>query len=208
MTTHPGTNDPADAEPLPTDPTGQDPTAKDPMADEKLHLQLAIFDVTRQAQGRALDDIQDMLRSAFAAHGVQPPPDTWLESVASSAFYGEPYIIDYPTALAADNVAPAPNSEVRERLAHRRELREEKLPPGIFPAPSEWELSPGEVTTTGTGAHRVRLPEKPRWSRPVLIAAAFLGALAVALLAGRTSASRSLQPSQLIEGADRKGNDA
>ena len=128
------------------DPAVLDPDAQDPDAEEKLRLQLAIFDVSRDAGGRSLEEIRDMLLAAFAARGVAAPPATWVESVASSAFYGEPYIIDYPTAIAADNLEPAPNPEVRERLAARRELREVQLPPGIFPDASEWELSPREVT--------------------------------------------------------------
>ncbi|UKA77140.1 hypothetical protein [Arthrobacter sp. FW306-07-I] len=142
-----------DPKPVNPDPTGQDPSATDPEADAKLQLQLAIFDVTRDAQGKSLDEILKRLRSAFAENGVQIPPGTWLESVASSAFYGEPYIIDFPAAVAADNALSAPSADVRRRLANRRRLRQEKLPAGTFPAPDAWDVSPGEVTYPGRSGH-------------------------------------------------------
>ncbi len=103
MTTDPSKAGAENAEPLTVDPTGQDPTVKDPAADVKLQLQLAIFEASKDSEGKSLAEILESLRSAFAARGVAEPPATWLESVASSAFYGEPYVIDFPTAVAADS---------------------------------------------------------------------------------------------------------
>lgn len=140
MTTDPSKAGAVNAEPLTVDPTGQDPTVKDPAADAKLQLQLAIFEASKDSEGKSLAEILESLRSAFAARGVAEPPATWLESVASSAFYGEPYLIDLPTAIAADAAVPAPNQEVRNRLAARRELRAEELPPGIFPSGNDWDV--------------------------------------------------------------------
>lgn len=177
------------------DPVVLDPDAQDPDAEEKLRLQLAIFDVSRDAGGRGLEEIRDMLLSAFAARGVAAPPATWVESVASSAFYGEPYIIDYPTAIAADDLEPAPNPDVRERLAARRELREVQLPPGIFPSQEEWNIPANEVTTAdqgrgGRGAFQALMaPGGP--SRQLLaavgLAGVVLAALAIIQLSRRTS---------------------
>ena len=132
--------------PLNIDPVEQDPSAKDPAADEKVQLQLAIFEVTPDARGKSLGEIRQMLLAAFSRRGVKPPPDTWLDSVASAASYGEPYIIDLPAALAADGAVPAPNEEVRRRLASRRRLRQQRLPAGIFPSPAEWVATDKEVT--------------------------------------------------------------
>ncbi|BCW76646.1 hypothetical protein [Arthrobacter sp. NicSoilB11] len=152
MSSDPGRTNYAGGEPLDVDPTGQDPAVVDPEAhdpdgDAKLKLQLAIFDVTRRgATGKSLEEIREMLLTAFTARDVAPPPFTWVESVASSAFYGEPYIIDYPTAIAADDLEAAPDETVRERLAARRKLRETQLPQGILPAPSEWHIPANEVT--------------------------------------------------------------
>lgn len=177
------------------DPAVLDPDAQDPDAEEKLRLQLAIFDVSRDAGGRGLQEIREMLLSAFAARGVAAPPATWVESVASSAFYGEPYIIDYPTAIAADDLEPAPNPEVRERLAARRELREVQLPPGIFPSQEEWNIPANEVTSADRGRggraalRALKAPEG--LSRQLLaavgLAGVVLAALAIIQLSRRTS---------------------
>ncbi|WP_285244868.1 hypothetical protein [Pseudarthrobacter sp. fls2-241-R2A-127] len=180
----------------PQDPAVLDPEAQDPDEDAKLKLQLAIFDVTRRgATGKSLEEIREMLMAAFAARNVAPPPFTWVESAASSAFYGEPYIIDYPTAIAADDLEAAPDEAVRERLADRRKLREVQLPEGILPKPSEWNIPANEVTSAdpgrgGRGALRnLMTPEGP--SRQILAATALAGvvlaALAVIQLSRRTS---------------------
>ncbi|WP_457946005.1 hypothetical protein ACTAQI_11595 [Pseudarthrobacter sp. alpha12b] len=145
MSTSPGSGNPPDATPLNPDPTGQDPSAKDPAAGEKAQLQAAIFEVTRAAAGRSLHDIREMLQAEFSRRGVTAPTTMWLDSVASAAFHGEPYIVDFPAALAADAAVPAPNDGVRKRLASRRELREEKLPAGTFPPASAWELDSSDV---------------------------------------------------------------
>ena len=133
MSSNPGSTNQAGGEPLDVDPTGQDPAAVDPGEDWKMQLQLAIFDVAPKAEGKNEDEIRDMLLAEFRRRGIESPPGTWLDSVASSAFYGEPYIVDLPAAVAADAVEPAPTEDVRERLAARRELQQEKLPRGNPP---------------------------------------------------------------------------
>lgn len=186
MSSTAGSTDPAYAVPADLDTDGLDPSAKDPAFDEKLRLQLAIFEVTRDADGRGLGEIRDMLLAAFSRHGVQPPPGTWVESVASSAFYGEPYIVDLSAAVAADAIMPAPNDEVRERLASHRQLQQEKLPAGIFPAPEDWNLPGSE---TGRGSTRA-LP-MARWeSGTVLAVAALVAAAVVAVVAVRAGTGR------------------
>jgi hypothetical protein len=189
MTSNPDNGGSINAKPLKVDPTGQDPAAKDPAADVKLQLQLAIFDVTKDAQGKSLEEILQRLRSAFAAHGVRTPPGTWLESVASSAFYGEPYIIDLPAAIAADAVVPAPDGEVADRLAVRRELREEKLPPGTLPSPADWDVPANEITRTGRTdrAPSVAVSRSRGANGTAMVAVAVAAAVAVAVLAVRGS---------------------
>jgi hypothetical protein len=159
--------------------------------DSNVQLQMAIFEVTRDSQGKDLEDIKDRLRAEFARRGVEPPPPTWLDSVASAAFYGKSYIIDFPAALAADDAVPAPNEEVREQLETRRRLRQEKLPPGILPDPSEWELSPRDVTaggTPGTAGKDSPGPSLGGRSTGLLLAVAGAAAtLALAILAVRAS---------------------
>lgn len=195
MDTNPHKAGSVNAKPLAVDPTGQDPAATDPAADVKLQLQLAIFEVTKDAQGRSLDEILYRLRSAFAAHGVQTPPTTWLESVASSVFYGAPYIVDLPAAVAADAVVPAPSRDVRDQIASRRELREEKLPAGTFPSPAAWQVPPSEVTRTGPArrAQQIRVSRPSGRTRAVLAAVGLAAAVVVAVLAVRGS-SRSPVP--------------
>jgi hypothetical protein len=192
MNTNPPSNGPVNAEPLAVDPSGQDPAATDPATDAKLQLQLAIFEVTKDGQGKSLDEIMGRLRSAFAAHGVQTPPTTWLESVASSVFYGAPYILDFPAAVAADAAVPAPTDHVRDLLASRRELRQEKLPAGTFPSPADWQVPATEVTRTGTSghAHQVRVSRRSGGPGVVLAAVGLAVAVVVAVLAVRGSSRR------------------
>lgn len=174
---------------LPTeDPTGQDPAAADPDAEVKLQLQLAIFEVSKDSKGKSLSEIVENLRTVFAAHGVQEPPITWLESVASSAFYGEPYIIDYPTAVAADEVLPAPNEEVRNRLASRRELRTEELPPGIFPSASDWKVP--DIGARGGAAPDEVSPRATRGAVILGVIGAVIAATFVAVRSARASRRR------------------
>jgi hypothetical protein len=209
MNTNPHNARSVNAKPLTVDPTGQDPAAKDPAADAKLQLQLAIFEVTKDAQGKSLDEILDRLRSAFAAHGVQTPPTTWLESVASSVFYGAPYIIDLPAAVAADAAVPAPSRDVRDQIASRRELREERLPAGTFPSPTDWQMPASEITHTGTAgrAHQVHVSRPSGRTRAVLAAVGLVAAAVVAALAVRRSSRRPAPlPVQTPRDTTRKGS--
>jgi hypothetical protein len=186
MNTEPSKAGAVNAEPLNVDPTGQDPTAKDPAADVKLQLQLAIFEASKDSEGKSLSEILESLRSAFAARGVAEPPATWLESVASSAFYGEPYLIDLPTAIAADAVVPAPNQEVRNRLAARRELRAEELPPGIFPSGNDWDVP---VIEAPAGAPEPVNPATiSRRATRIAASLAFVGVVAAATVVAVQSA--------------------
>jgi len=178
MSTTASSRKPARTEPLSADPTGQDPDAIDPMVNEKLQLQLAIFEVTPDARGKSLDEIQAMLRAALAARGVECPPGTWLESVASSAFHGEPYIVDLPAAVAADNTMPAPNGDVRRRLSLRRRLRQEKLPAGIFPSPTDWDIPAHHATNAN--AHDTH----HSWRSRAMIRSKGPGAMLAAVLIG------------------------
>lgn len=191
MSTNPSNTDPAYAEPLSTDPTGQDPGATDPTADVKAQLQSAIFEVTRDAEGKSLGDILELLRSAFARRGVEAPPNTWLESVASAAFYGEPYIIDLPAALAAEGAVPAPSEDVRRQLASRRQLRQETLPPGIFPAPADWDIHGDDVALAGADpggrGHSRAVTRRARGQGAALTVAALVAAAVVVVLATRAS---------------------
>ncbi|MEV8039207.1 hypothetical protein [Arthrobacter sp. NPDC080082] len=171
------------------DPTGQDPAANDPDAEAKLQLQLAIFEVSKDSKGRSHDEIIKRLRAAFADHGVDEPPFTWLESVASSAYYGEPYIIDFPTALAADDVVAAPNEQVRERLETRRELRREKLPPGIFPSASDWNVP--EVARRGLEAPANTSAPASRNTILLAVAGAAVAAGVVALIVRASKRGRT-----------------
>ncbi|MDQ0147772.1 hypothetical protein [Pseudarthrobacter niigatensis] len=199
-----------DPEPLNPDLTGQDPSATDPGADAKLQLQLAIFDVTRDAQGKSLDEIQEGLRAAFAARGVEAPPNTWLESVASSAFYGESYVIDFPAAIAADDAVPAPNKNARERLAYRRQLRQEKLPAGTFPSPAEWEVPASAITPArrSSHVHPVAVSRTRSGTRTVLVAVAAVMAVLMVIRAARGSGRRASLPVQSLNATARKDGNA
>jgi hypothetical protein len=192
MSTTPDSVNPADARPLDPDPTGQDPSAQDPGAKEKMLLQSVIFEVTREAKGRSMPEIRDMLQAGFSRSGVTAPTNTWLEAVASTAFYGESYIIDIPAALAADTAVAAPNPEVRERLASRRELRNEKLPAGTFPPASDWELDDNEITgkTSEPAPDARTVLESTRTVRQLLAAAAASAAFLLGIAVLRAANSR------------------
>lgn len=189
MNTDPSTSGAVNAEPLEGGPAGQDPTVNVPAADVKLQLQLAIFEASKGSEGKSLAEILERLRSAFAARGVAEPPATWLESVASSAFYGEPYLIDFPTAVAADSTVPAPNQEVRNRLAGRRELRAEKLPPGIFPSMDDWDV-PIIESTVGTPEAVNQAVISPRTTR-IAVSLVFVGVVVAAIVLATQSARTS-----------------
>jgi hypothetical protein len=192
--------DPHGEEAVRTDPTGQDPAAVDPAANDRVKLQLAIFEVTREARGKSLGEIRELLLTAFARHGVKPPPNTWINSVASAAVYGEPYIIDFPSALAADRQVPAPKESVRRRLAIRRELRQEQLPPGLFPSAADWDIpdgangaaSAGSSTAAGTGLSRA-VKESTAGLRGLVAAAALTAAATVTVLAVRAARRRAVR---------------
>ncbi|MBX7445075.1 MULTISPECIES: hypothetical protein [unclassified Arthrobacter] len=186
MSSTAGSTDPASAVPAHLSSDGLDPSAKDHAFDEKLRLQLAIFEVTRDAGGKGLSEIREMLLAAFARHGVEPPPGTWVESVASSAFYGEPYIVDFPAAVAADEMVPAPNDEVRERLASQRQLQQEKLPAGIFPSRADWNIPGNEVSRGSTRTLSLTRQE----GGTVLVVAALVAAAVVAVVAVRAGTGR------------------
>lgn len=192
MSTTPDGVNPASPKPVDPDPTGQDPSAQDPGAEQKMLLQSVIFEVAREAEGRSLPEIRDMLQSGFSRSGVTAPTNMWLDAVASAAFYGAPYIIDLPAALAADAAIAAPDPEMRERLASRRELRNEKLPAGTFPPASAWELDDSEVTgrTSGPGTDARALLKRTRAVRRILAAAAATAALLLGITVLRAANSR------------------
>src|SRR4051794_6445466 len=93
-----------------------------PTATRNVRRQLAIFEVAKRARGKSMAEIRQMLRQAFARHRVPSPPEPWMESVASEASYGEPYIVDLPAAQAADSMVEAPDAQVHGSLAGRRQL--------------------------------------------------------------------------------------
>ena len=157
--------------------------SRDRAWDDKVRLQLAIFEVTGDAGGKSLGEIRELLLAAFARQGVEPPPGTWVESVASSAFYGEPYIVDLSAAVAADAIVPAPNEELRERLASRRKLQQEELPAGIFPSRAEWNI-PGSAPTGGSSR---TLSLTRREGGMALAVAALVATAVVAFVAARVS---------------------
>ena len=192
MKTDPSKSGAVNAEPLKGDPAGKDPTVQVPAADVKLQLQLAIFEASKGSEGKSHAEILERLRSALAARGVAEPPPTWLESVASSAFYGKPYLIDFPTAIAADSAVPAPNQEVRIRLAGRRELRAEKLPPGIFPSTDDWDVP---IIESPAGAPQVVNPaiisrRATRIAAGLVLVGVVVAAVVLVIQSARTSNRR------------------
>jgi len=103
----------------------------DPMGRRNVQRQLAIFDVARRARGKSMPEIRQMLREAFASRRLPAPPGSWLDAAAAEAYYGEPYIVDLPAAVAADTAEDAPDPQVQQTLAKRRRLRRaEGLPAG------------------------------------------------------------------------------
>ncbi len=95
----------------------------EPVQPGNVQRQLAIFNIVRRAQGRSMAEIQQMLRDAFARRRLPIPSGTWLDAVATEASYGKPYIVDLPSAVAADKIMAAPDPNVEEYLQLRRRLR-------------------------------------------------------------------------------------
>jgi hypothetical protein len=102
----------------------QSPT---PANADNVQRQLAIFDVVRRASGKTLAEVKAMLRKAFAERGLSRHPELWLDAVASEAAYGKPYIVDLPSAVAADSITSAPDPDVEDILRERRDLRSESM---------------------------------------------------------------------------------
>jgi hypothetical protein len=93
-----------------------------PAAQRNVQRQLAIFEVASRARGKSMAEIKQMLREAFARRRLPGQPGTWLDSVASEASYGEPYIVDLSAAETADSMEQAPDARVHRSLAWRRQL--------------------------------------------------------------------------------------
>jgi len=173
-------------------PRAAEPENRDLEADARVGLQTSIFEATRGAKGLPLEEILQRLRAAFATRGVKAPPLTWLEAVASSAVYGEPYIIGFPSAIAADELVPAPNKEVRERIEDRRELHAEAPPSGTFPNPAEWNLPGGG--SAGEDSPSLNSPMLPRAViRGALIGAALAAGTWIAIVLGGKGSDQGVQ---------------
>ena len=101
----------------------------EPVQPGNVQRQLAIFNIVRRAQGKSMAEIQQMLRDAFARRRLPIPTGTWLDAVATEASYGKPYIVDLPSAVAADKIMAAPDPNVEEYLQLRRRLRASETSP-------------------------------------------------------------------------------
>jgi hypothetical protein len=105
----------------------------EPVQPGNVQRQLAIFNIVKRAQGRSMAEIQQMLRDAFARRRLSIPSGTWLDAVATEASYGKPYLVDLPSAVAADNIMAAPDPQVEEDLQLRRRLRASETSPSQRP---------------------------------------------------------------------------
>lgn len=161
----------------------QSPTPANP---DNVQRQLAIFDVVRRARGKTLAEVKSMLVKAFAERGLSRQPAVWVDAVASEAAYGKSYIVDLPSAVAADSITNAPDPRVEDILRGRRDLRLEgtesagNQPPGDALGVMEEGRSDGRPRT---------LPGIP----PLMLLgfAAAVATIAVAAQAGRTALRRS-----------------
>lgn len=122
--------------------------------------QLAIFQVAGHAAGKSASEIRTMLEKALAEQGLLNEPAPWLDAVVAAAAYGEPYIVDLPSAVVAESVEAAPDLHVQQTLLQRRLLRESEdstrylpEPRAITPPSEEGTSSGGDSTEDQVTAH-------------------------------------------------------
>ncbi len=96
--------------------------SEDSTADRRVLRQQLIFEVAREARGRPPAEIKAMLREAFARHDLPAQPGSWLDAVASEASYGKAYVIDIPSAAAADRSVGTPDAAVADDIEYFRGL--------------------------------------------------------------------------------------
>ena len=151
--------------------------------------QLAIFQVAGHAAGKGASEIKAMLEKALAEQGLLNEPAPWLDAVAAAAAYGEPYIVDLPSAVVAESIAAAPDRHVQQTLLQRRLLRESEDstrdlsgPRAVTPPREEGKISGGDSTEDQVTAHEHFRSYVPfhgmlRIATTVLAAAAAVAAL-------------------------------
>lgn len=86
-----------------------------------VEFQQAIIEVARRGRGKKANEIVQMLRAAFARRRLPAPPGPWMESVASEAARGKPYVVDVPTAKAMGSTLDAPGAYAQDAPARRGE---------------------------------------------------------------------------------------
>jgi len=82
---------------------------------------------------------------------------------------------------------PAPNQEVRDRLAGRRELRADKLPPGLFPSTDDWAVTVIEAPAGGPEA--VKPAVISRRATGIAVGLVFVGVVGAAIVVQSARAS-------------------
>ncbi|MFD1212158.1 hypothetical protein ACFQ36_08895, partial [Arthrobacter sp. GCM10027362] len=92
-----------------------------PATGHNIDRQLAIVKVARRARGRDIEEIKAMLREEFSRLGLPQQPGTWLEAVASEAWYGKPYVIDLGALEAATALVETSGQPVEQVLAGQAE---------------------------------------------------------------------------------------
>lgn len=152
---------------------------------DNVQRQLAIFDVVRRAPGKTLAEVKAMLTKAFAERGLPRQPELWLDAVASEAAYGKPYIVDLPSAVAADSITSAPDPHVEDILRERRDLRSES---NGDQGPARAAGAVGGLSDDGATRHR-SAPGVPPLTLLGFVAAA--AAIALGAAAARKALRRS-----------------
>jgi hypothetical protein len=152
----------------------------EPVQPGNVQRQLVIFNIVRRARGRSMAEIQQMLRDAFARRRLPIPSGTWLDAVATEAAYGKPYLVDLPSAVAADNIMTAPDPEVEEDLQRRRRLRASETSPSQQPG------------RTGNAAPRSRASAATRRLNSATARLTVATAIALALAIAATASVRAV----------------
>lgn len=155
-----------------------------------VEFQQAIIEVARHGRGKKANEIVQMLRAAFARRRLPSPPGPWMESVASEAARGKPYVVDVPTAKAMGSTLDAPGAYAQDAPARRGE-------PG----------EAADVAGASGGSHgsRTRQVPDPGYGpglvRGIVAGAIALGSVACVVIVIRAARRRS-QLSSPVSAAD------
>jgi hypothetical protein len=81
-------------------------------------LQQIVAEVTERMEGRSVEEAMDALLAGAVASGLEPPSETWLRNVATSAVGGHVYVLSQE---AVDDIdLEVPDLRTTQETAQKR----------------------------------------------------------------------------------------